>query len=319
MLPAGAADPRGPLTIGTAGHVDHGKTALVAALTGVDTDRLPEEKRRGLSIELGYAPLELPSGRRVSIVDVPGHERFIRTMVAGATGVDCWLMVIAATDGVKPQTREHARILQALGIERGIVVITKTDRADGTAAVAQARELLPGIPVVVCPAHLSARRPVVLEALDRFVAQIDSRERRGGPAIMHIDRCFTIDGAGTVVTGTLSSGQIRRGETLSVYPAVSCGARAQRAGPWSRRRAGGGRPARRGQSRAGTARRARARGRSRCAGRAPGGVRVRCRARFRASESVDARARAPRNAGDGCAVAEQRCIARPRDWAATRR
>src|ERR1700761_8845723 len=114
-----------PLTLGTAGHIDHGKTALVAALTGVDTDRLPQEKARGISIELGYAPLELPSGRRLSVVDVPGHERFVRTMVAGATGVDLFLMVVAADDGVMPQTREHAAVLEALGVGTGVVAVTK--------------------------------------------------------------------------------------------------------------------------------------------------------------------------------------------------
>jgi len=109
-----------PLTLGTAGHIDHGKTALVAALTGVDTDRLPAEKARGISIELGYAPLVLPSGRRLSVVDVPGHERFVRTMVAGATGIDLYLMVVAADDGVMPQTVEHAAVLAALGVPNGV-------------------------------------------------------------------------------------------------------------------------------------------------------------------------------------------------------
>src|SRR4051812_43081290 len=104
-----------PLTLGTAGHIDHGKTVLVRSLTGVDTDRLPEEQRRGISIELGFAPLELPSGRALSVVDVPGHERFVRTMVAGATGIDLFLMVVAADDGVMPQTREHAAVLAGLG------------------------------------------------------------------------------------------------------------------------------------------------------------------------------------------------------------
>src|ERR671917_736588 len=116
-----------PLTLGTAGHIDHGKTALVHVLTGVDTDRLPEERSRGISIELGYAPLALPSGRRLSVVDVPGHERFVRTMVAGASGVDLFLLCIAADDGVMPQTREHAAVLRQLGIERGVVAVTKAD------------------------------------------------------------------------------------------------------------------------------------------------------------------------------------------------
>src|SRR3954449_9236893 len=133
-----------PLTLGTAGHIDHGKTALVRALTGVDTDRLPEERQRGISIALGYAPLTLPSGRRLSVVDVPGHERFVRTMVAGATGIDVYLMVVAADDGVMPQTREHATVLAALGVDVGVVAVTKADLADPVLALAEAAELLPG-------------------------------------------------------------------------------------------------------------------------------------------------------------------------------
>ena len=117
-----------PLTLGTAGHIDHGKTALVAALTGVDTDRLPQERARGMSIELGYAPLVLAGGRRLSVVDVPGHERFVRTMVAGATGIDLALLAVAADDGVMPQTVEHARVLEGLGVRRGVVAVTKVDR-----------------------------------------------------------------------------------------------------------------------------------------------------------------------------------------------
>src|SRR6266511_1224888 len=116
-----------PLTLGTAGHIDHGKTVLVRALTGVDTDRLPEEQRRGISIELGFARLELPSGRALSVVDVPGHERFVRTMVAGATGIDLFLLVVAADDGVMPQTREHLAVLEALQVPAGVVAVTKAD------------------------------------------------------------------------------------------------------------------------------------------------------------------------------------------------
>src|SRR3954452_6777824 len=116
-----------PLTVGTAGHIDHGKTVLVRALTGVDTDRLPEERRRGISIELGFARLELPSGQALGVVDVPGHERFVRTMVAGATGIDLFLLVVAADDGVMPQTREHVTVLEALGVPAGVVAVTKAD------------------------------------------------------------------------------------------------------------------------------------------------------------------------------------------------
>ena len=127
---AGVAETLRPLTLGTAGHIDHGKTTLVKALTGRDTDRLKEEKERGISIELGFAELALPSGRRLSVVDVPGHERFVKTMVAGATGIDLFLLVVAADDGVMPQTREHLRIIELLGIPAGMVALTKIDMVD---------------------------------------------------------------------------------------------------------------------------------------------------------------------------------------------
>src|SRR5881398_3685426 len=129
--------PLSPLTLGTAGHIDHGKTTLVEALTGTNTDRLPEEQARGISIELGYAPLDLPSGRRLSVIDVPGHERFVRTMVAGATGIDLYLMTVAADDGVMPQTREHAAVLRALGVDTGTFAVTKADVADPARAAAE--------------------------------------------------------------------------------------------------------------------------------------------------------------------------------------
>jgi len=119
-----------PLTLGTAGHIDHGKTALITRLTGTNTDRLREERERGISIELGYAELELPGGRRVSVVDVPGHERFVRTMVAGATGIDLFLLVVAADDGVMQQTVEHLAVIELLGVARGVVALTKADLVD---------------------------------------------------------------------------------------------------------------------------------------------------------------------------------------------
>src|SRR5215218_1471131 len=140
-----------PLTVGTAGHVDHGKTALIQALTGVNTDRLAEERRRGLSIELGFAELELPGGRSVGVVDVPGHERFIRTMVAGATGIDTFILVVAADDGVMPQTREHLEVLDALDVRNGIVALTKCDRAERDprlVAREEAQGLLQAAPLV---------------------------------------------------------------------------------------------------------------------------------------------------------------------------
>src|SRR5205085_7641433 len=137
-----------PLTLGTAGHIDHGKTALINALTGKNTDRLPEERSRGISIELGYAPLALPSGRRLSVVDVPGHERFVRTMVAGASGVDMFLLCVAADDGVMPQTREHLAVLRQLDVSAGVVAVTKADTGEPELAAEEARELLPGARVL---------------------------------------------------------------------------------------------------------------------------------------------------------------------------
>jgi len=207
-----------PLTLGTAGHIDHGKTTLVGRLTGAQTDRLPEERRRGISIELGYARLELPSGRRLSVIDVPGHERFVRTMVAGASGIDLYLMTIAADDGVMPQTREHALVLRALAVTRGVVAVTKADLADPAPAMAQAAELLPAAEVVAVSARTGEGVAELLEALDRLAAGARSRAAGAGPARLHVDRVFTIRGAGTVVTGTLWSGSIGRGDELVLLP-----------------------------------------------------------------------------------------------------
>src|SRR5213595_3844163 len=137
-----------PLTVGTAGHIDHGKTALVEALTGKNTDRLPEEHERGISIDLGYAPLELPNGARLSLIDVPGHERFVRNMVAGATGIDLFLLVIDAAEGSRQQTHEHLEILRLLGVQRGVVAVTKADSVDQDQlelAVAEAADLVPEV------------------------------------------------------------------------------------------------------------------------------------------------------------------------------
>ena len=191
------------------------------ALTGVDTDRLPQEKARGMSIELGFAPLVLASGRHVSVIDVPGHERFVRTMVAGATGIDFYLMVIAADDGVMPQTLEHAEVLAALGIEQGVVAITKSDRAAPEMAAAEAAELLPTAEIVACSARTGDGVADVAAALERVAQRVQPRGegRRAGAAVLHIDRVFTIHGAGTVVTGTLWSGTIAVGDTLHLLPA----------------------------------------------------------------------------------------------------
>ena len=207
-----------PLTLGTAGHIDHGKTALIRTLTGTDTDRLPEEQARGISIELGYASLELPGDRRVSVVDVPGHERFVRTMVAGATGIDLYLMVIAADDGVMPQTREHAAVLRALGVGRGVAAVTKTDLADPAGAIAGAHALLGDVEVVPVSVRTGAGIDELRAALARAAAATPSRADSPAPARLHIDRVFTIRGAGTVVTGTLWTGTIARGDELVVLP-----------------------------------------------------------------------------------------------------
>jgi selenocysteine-specific elongation factor len=209
----------GPLTLGTAGHIDHGKTALVGALTGVDTDRLEEEHRRGISIVLGYAPLTLPSGRALSVVDVPGHERFVRTMVAGASGIDLYVMVVAADDGVMPQTAEHATVLGALGVTAGVVAVTKADVADPARALGEARALLPGAAAFVpCSSVTGEGVDAVAAALDAVAASLPGRAAGDGPAVLHVDRAFTVPGIGTVVTGTLWSGVLRAGETLTLLP-----------------------------------------------------------------------------------------------------
>jgi selenocysteine-specific elongation factor len=207
------------LVLGTAGHIDHGKTWLVRALTGKDTDRLPEEKARGISIDLGYAPLELPDGRRLSVIDVPGHERFVRTMVAGASGIDLFLLVIDALEGARPQTFEHLQILRLLGIDRGVVAVTKADGADEETlglALDEARELVPGAEVVAVSAKTGAGLDELRAALARAAGERHTAE---GPARLFVDRVFTLRGIGTVATGTLWSGSIGEGDTLRAEPA----------------------------------------------------------------------------------------------------
>ncbi len=209
-----------PLTVGTAGHIDHGKTWLVRALTGKDTDRLPEEQERGISIELGYAPLELPGGERLSLVDVPGHERFVRTMVAGATGIDLFLLVIDAGEGARPQTHEHLAILRLLGVDRGVVAVTKADTVDEETlelALAEAQELVPEAEVVAVSAKTGAGLDELRAALGRC-AQGLAHERPGGATRLYIDRAFSLTGVGTVVTGTLWSGSVGAGDMLRVEP-----------------------------------------------------------------------------------------------------
>lgn len=208
------------LTIGTAGHVDHGKTTLVRYMTGTDTDRLEEEHRRGISIVPGYAELGLPSGRRASLVDVPGHERFVKNMVSGATGVDAFLLVVAADDGVMPQTREHLDVLRVLGIEQGVVALSKIDAVDqetAELAALEVEDLLEslGIEAPVVPVSGATGEGVedLLLTLDGLAAEPTNR-RRDGLARLPVDRSFVLKGIGVVVTGTLWSGEVRPGDTL---------------------------------------------------------------------------------------------------------
>jgi len=211
--------------IGTAGHIDHGKSTLITALTGIDPDRLAEEKRRGMTIDLGFAHLRLPSGLEVGIVDVPGHARFIRNMLAGTHGLDAVMLVIAADEGVMPQTREHLEIIDLLDVRRGVVVLTKVDLvdADWTALVrsevAQALEgtSLETAPVLPFSAVSGEGKSELLAALDVLLAEAPSRPDVGRPRLP-IDRAFTMSGFGTVVTGTLVDGSLNVGEELQVVP-----------------------------------------------------------------------------------------------------
>jgi selenocysteine-specific elongation factor len=216
---------RRPVVIGTAGHVDHGKSTLVRALTGIDPDRLAEEKARSMTIDLGFAWLTLPSGREISIVDVPGHERFIKNMLAGVGGIDAAMLIVAADEGPMPQTAEHLAILDLLGIAHGVIVLTKTDAVDpdglelvreetrervGSTALADA-------PIVTVSALTGAGLPDLLAALDRVVAAIPPRAGAKRPRLP-IDRVFTVAGFGTVVTGTLSGGDLSVGQDVRIEP-----------------------------------------------------------------------------------------------------
>jgi selenocysteine-specific elongation factor len=213
------------LILGTAGHIDHGKTSLVKALTGVDTDRLKEEKARGITIELGFAHLELPGGLRFGIVDVPGHERFVRTMVAGVGGMDLVLLVIAADEGIMPQTREHLEICQLLGVKRGIVVLTKKDLVDRdwldlvTEEVREylAESFLAGAPIVAVSSRTGDGMEELKAELARLAGEIEQK-RLDTPFRLPVDRVFTVTGFGTVVTGTLLSGAISVGDEVEILP-----------------------------------------------------------------------------------------------------
>ncbi len=211
--------------LGTAGHIDHGKTSLIRTLTGVNTDRLKEEQKRGITIELGFAALDLPSGRHLGIVDVPGHEKFVKNMVAGATGIDLVVMVIAADEGVMPQTVEHKEICSLLGVEHGLVVLTKTDLVDEEWLELVTEDVsdfvtgtfLEGRPIVPVSAATGEGIDEVVRALDELSAEVPERS-----AInifrLPVDRVFTMKGFGTVITGTLVSGQVQTGDTIMIYP-----------------------------------------------------------------------------------------------------
>ena len=213
------------LILGTAGHIDHGKTSLVKALTGIDTDRLKEEKARGITIELGFAHLELPGGVRFGIVDVPGHEKFVRAMVAGVGGMDLVMLTIAADEGIMPQTREHLDILRLLGVKSGLVALTKRDLVDREwleLVIEEVRDFvagsfLEGAPIV----PVSSRSGEGLDQLRQELARLADRadeKRREGSFRLPVDRVFTVAGFGTVVTGTLLTGEIRVGDELELLP-----------------------------------------------------------------------------------------------------
>ena len=211
--------------IGTAGHIDHGKSALVRALTGIDPDRLKEEKERGITIELGFAHLALPSGILAGIIDVPGHEKFVRTMVAGAAGVDVVMLVIAADEGVMPQTREHLDICRLLSIRHGLVVLNKCDKADADWISLQEEEIrkfvggtfLQDAPIVRVSSTNGEGIPALVAALDRIAAGVAGKDS-SHYFRLPVDRSFTMKGFGTVVTGTLVGGSVRVGEEVRVLP-----------------------------------------------------------------------------------------------------
>src|SRR6185437_7450475 len=215
--------------VGTAGHIDHGKTALVYALTGTDTDRLPEEKQRGITIDLGFADLRLPcrggGWLNLSLIDVPGHHAFVRNMLAGTGGIDCVMLVVAADEGVKPQTEEHLAICRMLGIQHGLVAITKVDAASAEQVEATRRGVetlvtgtfLSGAPVIKLSALRGDGISELKSALGRVADDVAARSEEQVPRIP-LDRAFSVRGFGTVVTGTLQVGRVRAGEMLEQVP-----------------------------------------------------------------------------------------------------
>ncbi len=211
--------------IGTAGHVDHGKTSLIKALTGIDTDRLKEEKKRGITIELGFAHIDLPNGQKVGIVDVPGHEKFIKNMLAGAGGVDIAMLIIAADEGFMPQTEEHLGILSLLDISHGVVVLTKSDLVDEDWIEMMKEELseklkgcfLESAPIMPISSHTGAGLEELRNKLVEIYDEIEDKNT-ALPARIPVDRVFSVDGFGTVITGTLIEGSLNEGDDVMIYP-----------------------------------------------------------------------------------------------------
>src|SRR5476651_1256452 len=195
------------LIIGTAGHVDHGKTALVKALTGIDTDRLPEEKRRGITLEAGYAHLSLPGIGVAGVVDVPGHERFLRAMVAAAGGIDVAVLCVAADEGPMPQTAEHLDVLRLLGVRSGVIALTKGELLLGT--------FLEAAPIIECSARTGQGLPQLIDAIVTQATAVAPRSELG-PLFLPLDRSFAVKGFGTVVTGTLFSGALSVGDEVDL-------------------------------------------------------------------------------------------------------
>lgn len=216
--------------LGTAGHIDHGKTALVKALTGVDTDRLKEEKERGITIELGFTFLDLPSGIRLGIIDVPGHERFVKHMVAGAWGIDIVALVVAADEGVMPQTREHLDICKILNVKKGLIVITKIDLVDSELLELVKEDIretvknsfLENSPIVCVSSLTGEGIPQLISTLDHIAIEVEEKSSKG-LFRLPIDRVFIMKGFGTVVTGTLVSGSISVGENIEILPSYKEG------------------------------------------------------------------------------------------------
>ena len=218
------------IIIGTAGHIDHGKTTLIKALTGRNTDRLKEEQERGISIELGFTYFDLPSGKRAGIIDVPGHEKFIKNMIAGAIGIDIVIFVIAADEGVMPQTKEHLAILDILGIKKGFIALTKQDLVDEewqelvTEDIGNAVKgtFLEGAEIIPVSSTKGIGLDKVVEKIDKLADEVEERDNTDMPRLP-VDRIFSISGFGTIITGTLISGTFEVGEEIQVFPGNKVG------------------------------------------------------------------------------------------------